>query len=424
MPPTPASWTTRLSTLRDFWTRYGNLILLVFVALSLVPVVPKYWHETQRILGWVDKDGGIDVSFYYRWTHQWFSGINIYIDVANPDGYPPAGMVILYPFAGWLNLQQTRWVWALTTLLCFAIVTCIAIRATTTPTGLTIRGLGPPLAIIVLLLLNSGTSVTYGNGQATLLIAASLLPALLLLHRRPANWRNDLIAAALFNIALVKPNLVAPYLWLLLFFPTSIRLRPLALVTAIYLALSLLAAQFVRTPLPLLLQQFLSNRLAYADLSLDPNVHFVLGRLGLDQLLLPASAILWLGLGAWLYLNRRKDIWLLLGVTTLVMRFWGFHWIYDNVFLIVPEIVLIQTIRRGNTPRQMAVAALLLACNVVVILPPGNFGGQSQTVQYILIFTQAAVWLATLAYFVWLAAQVKIPAPTTQMAIETNSSLL
>lgn len=379
------------------WRQYKPFFLPFGFCLTVIPLVFKYWYETQRILGLVPGSGGIDLGFYYRWTHQWFNGVDIYLANSTPQGYPPASIVLLYPLTGWLTMEQARVVWALTTLIAFVAVLGIAIRAMNANHWQARVSLG------LLLLLINGTGVTYGNGQASLLVLALVLAAVLILHTRPTAWRTDLVGALLFLGALVKPNLSAPYLWLLVFFPCAARARPLTFVAVGYLALSLFAAQFVHTPLSELLSQFLAARVPEVDISLDPNVHYLLGRLGLDQTILVVSAIIWIGLGIWVYRHRRVNVWQLLAVTTLVMRFWGFHWIYDNVFMIIPEIALIQIFK--TDPAHQKNAALLLGLNILVTLPPGNFGGQSETIQVALILGQALVWGATLLFILMYARE-------------------
>lgn len=389
MPPT-----TLPQSLQHVLERYGRWLVPVALFLSFIPLALKYWYETERILGLIPGSGGIDLGFFVRWTHSWFGGSNIYILGDTPQGYPPASMVLLYPFTGWLPMEGARWLWAFTTILSFGIVAYIAIRATGAKT------LPQRVGIIFLFLYINGTSVTYGNGQATLHILACVLAAILLLHTRPVSWQSDLIAAVLLIWALVKPNLSAPFLWLVLIYPRSFRLRPLVLIVVGYLAFSLYAAALVSTPLPRLWQQFLANRLQSADISIDPNIHYLLGNWGLDQLLLPASAVIGLALGIWIYRHRQADIWLLLGVTTLAMRFWGFHWVYDSAFLIVPEVVLVRILKRESAQSQFyLIAALLLGLNILVMLPPGNFGGQSLFIQNALAISQGIVWLVTLGMF-------------------------
>jgi hypothetical protein len=81
--------------------RYGDHPAKLAIALASIPLILKYWHETQRILGLLPGTaGGIDLGFYYRWTRQWFSGVNIFVGNSNPQGYPPASMVLLYPLTG------------------------------------------------------------------------------------------------------------------------------------------------------------------------------------------------------------------------------------------------------------------------------------------------------------------------------------
>ena len=86
------------------------------------------------------------------------------------------------------------------------------------------------------------TSITIGNGQLPLHLLPALAVGLELLSRRGSEWRTDLLAAGLVLVALVKPSVTVPFLWLALFVPG--RLRPALLIGLGYLALTLFAASF------------------------------------------------------------------------------------------------------------------------------------------------------------------------------------
>src|SRR5262249_53699989 len=159
------------------WARYSRILIPSILILALIPLALKYLYETQRILALVPGSGGIDLGYYVRWTHAWFSGTNIYLALADPQGYPPASFLVLYPFTGWLPMEGARYIWAIANIVAFIVVAVIAIRATDAKT------LPQRLAIIFLALYINGTSVNYGNGQTAMLQLAFLLPAVLILHQ-------------------------------------------------------------------------------------------------------------------------------------------------------------------------------------------------------------------------------------------------
>lgn len=384
-----------------FWQQHGTLLLWGLIAVSIVPLGLKYWLEIQHILGMIPGEGAVDMQVFYRWTHQWFEGTNIY-QLANPRGYPPASLVMLYPFLGWETLDRARWVWAITTGCAFAAIVVVAIRA------LDARTLPECIALTLLLLANNGTSVTLGNGQPTLHILAMLLLSILFLHQHPVHWWSDLVAAALFIVALLKPNLSIPFIWLLVIFPTSLRVRPLLLVGFGYLALSFYASQIVRTPLWVLAPQFLASVINDIALVLDPNIQYLMAKLGLGRFVLYVSALIGLGLGIWIFVQRKKNIWFLLAVTAIVTRLWGYHLLYDNALLIPVEIALLLLVKREKLESSIGLAALMfLGLNFLVILPPGNLVGQAKAVQVALVLMQASVWLSTLLFFLWIVAEEK-----------------
>jgi hypothetical protein len=398
-----ARWSRFAAYLRSGAKKHSDRLVKLLIALALIPLVLKYWYETQRILGFLPGTaGGIDLGFYYRWTRQWFSGVNVLVARTNPQDYPPASIILLYPLTGMWTMEQARWVWAITTVLAIVVVLFIAFQAWG-------ESFIHRAVLVVLLLYINGVGVTLGNGQATLHVLALVLSSVLLLHQRPVRLTTDLLAAALLTCALLKPNLSAPFIWLVVIFPDSLRVRPLFLIVVGYLALSLFAAQLVSTPLPTLFSQFLANRLPKADISIDPNLHFVLGNLGLDGYLLLASAICFCVLGIWMYRHRASDIWLLLAISTLVMRVWGFHWVYDNAFLIIPELVLLRSLKQGGANKSgTLIPAVLLALNVIAVLPPGNLGGQPRSIQLALALFQGGVWVLTLFFFLHLAGRSPI----------------
>jgi len=63
--------------------------------------------------------------------------------------------------------------------------------------------------------------------------------------------------------------------------------------------------------------------------------------LGHPELNPAASLFLLGGLGFWVFCNRRKNMWLLIGITALVARFWTYHGWYDDLKEVYKEPELI-----------------------------------------------------------------------------------
>ena len=73
-------------------------------------------------------------------------------------------------------------------------------------------------------------------------------------------------------------------------------------------------------------------------------------------MLSPAPLVL---LGAWVFMRRRADVLILLGVAAIVARFASYHGWYDDVLLFMPLVALIRCARVAEAPRARAVAAWL-----------------------------------------------------------------
>ena len=52
------------------------------------------------------------------------------------------------------------------------------------------------------------------NGQLALHLLPTVVAGLLLLLRRPPSWGRDLAGAGLLLVALAKPTLTAPFMWI------------------------------------------------------------------------------------------------------------------------------------------------------------------------------------------------------------------
>ena len=70
------------------------------------------------------------------------------------------------------------------------------------------------------------------------------------------------------------------------------------------------------------------------------NEHSWLEAIKLEGLEGPASLLALMILGFWVYRYRRADIWILMGVTALVARFWTYHMWYDDLLILLPMVAL------------------------------------------------------------------------------------
>ncbi len=112
-------------------------------------------------------------------------------------------------------------------------------------------------ATLMLLSMNAAR-VAIGNGQLILHLLPLLISvALILTKKDPPTWSNHFLAAGIFLIALVKPNVTAPFFWLVLFLPGSV--WPAVLVVTGYIALSLISASFQTVGLLSLMRDWLAR---------------------------------------------------------------------------------------------------------------------------------------------------------------------
>lgn len=391
--PNAAPWRQTLARKFTFLKTHQNALALVALAALTLITFSQLTFQFPWLIWGPSSSAAVDLQFYFKWTHQWFSDINIYAGV-RPEGYPPASILLLYPLTGWLDLTPTRWLWGGFTIITLLLLCLLIIRVSDAKTW------RDRIWLALIVLANNGVGVTVGNGQSTIPIVLLLLLAVLLLHTRPPTWRNDLLVAACYIGGSLKPNLSAPFFWLLLILPTGIRFRPLVLAAVGYLGLTLLAAQFVSTPLWELLQDLARNSATYIGAARDPNLQYVLVKLGLTPIALPISIGIWFALGVWIWRYRKADLWILLAVTTLVVRFWSYHRAYDNLFIVIPEIALwrmihFQTKTRGSN----SVAAVLLAVNVLVTIAIISTAPLSGWLAILIQAAQGITWSVTLFYF-------------------------
>jgi hypothetical protein len=127
------------------------------------------------------------------------------------------------------------------------------------------------------------------------------------------------------------------------------------------------------------------------------NVHIWLASIGQERWNLPVSLLLLCALGAWVYANRRVDVWLLLGVTAIVARLWTYHLFYDDVILVLPMVALYRIGRSEVEPRQRALAVALLALMLLGLV----------ALYWLRHFEATApiVWIATLVFLIYRATK-------------------
>ncbi len=101
-------------------------------------------------------------------------------------------------------------------------------------------------------------------------------------------------------------------------------------------------------------------------------------------------------------MNRKADIWIVLGVTAIVARLWTYHRLYDDLLIIIPVVALFRIFRSGGlSPRERAIAGALLFISWLALLSLGFFLRLEPPVGTIFRTGTVAVWLALLVFLVY-----------------------
>ncbi len=364
----------------------ANYLLTVAVLLMIVASIHRFSNEFERLLFDQSFNGATDLKFRHRDVQNWFAGVPVYSD--KDAIYPPASFVLLWPFVGWLSVSSARILWAITSVPALGWLIVLLLKQS--------QGMHILEKMFVVLLAPAmyATGATIGNGQLILHLLPVLLASLLLVEKRGPCWKRDLASASLFLFALVKPAITIPFVWLYLF--RSERWRPVLLTVLGYAAITWFAVSFQSAPLTGLLGEWLNRGSAAALRGGYANVHSWLSTLGLSQIILPVTGVIWISLGIWIRANRRADFWLLLGVTGLVARLSIYHRLYDDLLVIFAIIALFRLYReqaRSQTALVLAVlwASALAPARLLTFPAPWN-----------LLFEagQATTWLITLVYLI------------------------
>jgi Glycosyltransferase family 87 len=368
--------------------------VLLWVAAALLALV-----ATQRLadgllqLVWVPRPP-VDLAIRWRETQRWFAGLPVYNDQLAV--YPPGSYPLLWPALGWVSLAQARWIWGVTSLAALGWLSCIAVResgARTRPARVIIALL--PFAIYP-------SRAVMVNGQLALHLLPAVLTGLLFLLRRPPSWRRDLGGVVLLLVALAKPTLTAPFMWIAI--TARSPLRPAALLGLGYIGLTV-AGSFFQPGGPVgLVGQFAGGAVrdaARASAQSHANLHAWIDTLGIGWGYTAASLAALAALGWWtVFCARDVDPWIKLGVAALVARFWTFHYRYDDLLLIVPVVSFIRLVsrREPGAPVDRGAASVLALLAAILLIPARLFFPPFpwQTIEAI----QTLVWLVALGYLV------------------------
>jgi hypothetical protein len=154
----------------DFVVRYQTWLLGAAVVLMAYATVNRIVPEFHRLVyGGEEIGGAIDLKTLHRLVTLWFEGNS---QVGSRFAvYPPASVVMLWPFLGWLDVESSRWLWAITSAVVLAVLVVVLVRESGARTAL-------QCAFVALILVSAKPAgQTIGNGQLTLHVLAAVLPS-------------------------------------------------------------------------------------------------------------------------------------------------------------------------------------------------------------------------------------------------------
>jgi hypothetical protein len=378
------------AALRAWWLERRVVVLPAAVAVLALFALLKLGSEFWRLVADTGVYGAIDLHHLHTQVHRWFAGSPVYAELHNAL-YPPASYPILWPLLGWLDFISARWLWAGSSAVMLGWLAWLIVRESGAETRL------ERVFVALLLLSMNATGVTIGNGQLIVHCLPVLLTGMVLLRRRRGEWRDDLLAASLILVALVKPNITAFFFWAVLFCPG--RLRPAVLVISGYLALTLFAAAFQDAGVPALIAGWLRNSAGVSARLGYGNLDIWFADVGLSGWGIPASLLVLGMLGVWTYVHRDVDIWLFFGVTAIVARMAVYHMVYDDLLVLLPMVALFRIAKRGEAADGSDVlAGLLLAVSVPAMLAPARLQFQSSPWLPLFAAGHVGVWLVVLLF--------------------------
>ncbi len=366
----------------------GVVIFMVLLA------VPRLAYQLWRLLVDTGSNGALDLKMFSYWTALWFGDEPLILHNLLPATYP-----LLWPLTGWLSFEASRWLWLLLYIISFFWLFSII------KSGAGLREKKELIFAALFLIAMYPTSIIIGNGQLTLFIIPSVMTVVLLGQGRPSIGREAAMTLLLL-FSTIKLPLSAPFFLVALISERS--WRPVTLAVLGYILLTLLAVHFRSEGLLASIELWIRDASHLASQDGFGNVHKWLGSAGLPEYIMPASLALLAALALWLYMNRKADIWIVLGVTAIVARLWTYHRLYDDILIIIPLVALFRIFRSGGlSPRERAIAGALLFISWLALLSPGFLLQLGPPVGTIFRTGAVAVWLALLAFLVCYAYRSK-----------------
>ncbi len=361
--------------------------MVAVIGLGLLALL-KLGSEFHRLLLDPGPNGAVDLVFRHEETRLWFAGVPIY-QTLDRITYPPAAYLCFWPLLGWVGLPGARVLWALTAAGMLALLVGLMLQAS----GAVNR---PERILVGLIVLSmNAVGVAIGNGQLVLHLLPPLLGALLLL-RGEASLSREIGAAGLVLIALAKPTISLPFLWVAL--AVARRIRPFALIIALYLIATLVSSTFqsanpVELAVAWIRQSGRYLEGGYGDLQT------ALLSLNLAGWANPGALAAFLIAGIWIWIHRDADFWILVGMAALVARLWTYHRNYDDTVVVLAIIALFRAARGGSTgTKPDRLAGILCVMAVVAMLAPARLEFGVPPLDSLYVWGHALAWITMLIY--------------------------
>jgi hypothetical protein len=357
--------------------------------------------EFWRLLRQLDPMGAVDLRLRYIEVHHWFAGIPAYSEHEEiPSAYAPAAFAILWPLLGWLSFSAARWFWAVTSI-CAMLATIAAFIQESMAAGRLERAF---IAAIVVGTYPAGAAV--GNGQLTIHVMACTLWSVLWLGRHGSGMRRYIVVPLLV-FSMVKPSSAIPFLVVALFLPGGV--APLLVSALVYLGLTFFAAAFQPADLISLLRGMSAETNHLANFTGTPyyaNLNAWLAGLGVHRFLMPASIAVLLLFAVWVYVHRKSEIWLLLGVTALITRMWTYHRWYDDALLLFPMIALFRLMKADTSK---VIPGVLFWCGLITMFAPGGLYALPGRLPRLYTAWETMLWLTYLVHLAKRCALDRFP---------------
>jgi hypothetical protein len=174
------------------------------------------------------------------------------------------------------------------------------------------------------------------------------------------------------------------------------RPRTAVLIALAYVGVTVFAASFQEAGLTTVLRDWLSNP-GLGHLG-ESNLQAWLSSLGLKQWSLPAAMVVLAAFGLWTYRHRHVDLWLLIGVSALVARFWTYHRWYDDLLILLPVMTLFRIAKEAPSDGTKVLAGALFAATLLAMLAPGGLYLFPHPWNTLYIAGQVVVWCAVLIF--------------------------